>query len=118
MADTGWFEVSGSGFQLLDSGAQHAVQYLEAHVGTITSAKVRILPGGDPRRIQFGGSVFLGGTATDHNGDTVNEGGLLHNLQLEREFWFPPTTPIAQAVFDRVNWRLPPGITWWLLVAW
>lgn len=119
MGATVWFEVSGYGEQLLSAGANVAPSFIIAHLGDNTSPKVRVFEGGDPRRIMYAGSVGLGGHDEDHTSTDVTEYAAPYNLVFERQVI--PIQAIASGSAgwcDRIYWRIPLGVTWWLLVAW
>lgn len=120
MADTGWFEASGSGETIVAGGAVVAPTIILAHLGTLTSMRVRVVPGGDPQRLQFAGSVGWGGSDLDHTSTLVNEYVHGYQLEFERNAFLAGALQggFTQAYADRLWWKLPPGITWWLMGIW
>lgn len=117
MTATDWFEASGEGVTEITDGSYQFVNFVLAHVGALTSPRVRLLGTTTPRRIMYGGSCAFGGTDTNQDGADVFELGLLHNFQYEAEFWPIPAASQGRLAATHFSWHLPDGITWWLKVV-
>lgn len=119
MPDGTWIEVSGDGEALVDGGTLHQMTEMVAVLGTYTSPRIRIANGGDPKRVTYGGSAGFGSTDTDHLGSTVTIYQHGFQLEFERVFYLVPWSVYAQyPIWDRMWWKIPPGINWWIRPSW
>jgi hypothetical protein len=117
--DTGWVEVSGEGEQALVAFHTFVTPtFLLAHIGTLTNPKVRVMGVAVPRRVQFGGSAGFGSTDLDQNGVLQVEYGLDRVLNFESLVWTPAIPASAGSFIDRMWWKLPINVTWWLKAFW
>jgi hypothetical protein len=91
---------------------------LVGHIGTLSNPRVRVLGVATPRRVQYGGSAGFGTTDTDENGVLKVEYGPDLGLNFESFSWAPGIPANAGNFIDRVWWKLPLNITWWLKVFW
>lgn len=112
MGQYGPTTVSGEGSAQIDSGTIHQVTDIYAVLGTVTSAKVRVLGSLSPKRIQYGGSYGLSINGSD--GDVVT---YERHATWEVEDFNTPTSD-GDGYADSLWWRLPPGIEWSLTAFW
>jgi len=118
MTNMGWTEISGEGEMLFAGGDYKKVCNVLAFVGDITSPRVRITGTVDPRRVQYGGTIGLSGEDVDHDDVMFHDVNYHHTWPLNwTQQYIVPLADHFDSVGggdNRIFWRIPPGITWWI----
>lgn len=116
MTNMGWTEVSGEGEMYFAGGDYKKVCNILAFVGDVNSPRVRIIGTAEPRRVQYGGSLILLGEDADHEDVTLTDVGYSFELNWTRQFMIPKADHFDSVGggANRIGWRIPPGITWWI----
>lgn len=91
---------------------------MNGYVNSITSPRIRVLGTTSPKRIQYGGSCGWAGPFEDNDGAFPIAYGDPIKLQFERQYWWNGGKVYTIGYADRVWWKLPLGIEWYLKFYW
>jgi len=110
MPDMGWTLANGEGEAAIAGGSYVEPLVVLLHIAACTNPKVRFLGSAFPRRVQYAGSIGLGGDDNDETGTDRRDVAYLHPIQWEFDVFLVPPARLVGAFATHVLWRLPLGL--------